>query len=100
MVYYSRSKKDSRAIKVMMIPINTPYFKSFMINANNNGWQEAPDKLIWAIEPGFNTLQTRTVDQFGWLGVISTVKLYYKPPWLFRREKRQEEGHGRFVKSV
>ncbi len=100
MIYYSQSKKDDRAIKVMMIPINTVNFKDFLINANNTGWQEAPDKLIWAIEPGLNTLQARTVDQFGWKGVISTVRLYYKPPWFFRHEKRQEEGHGRFVKSI
>ena len=100
MIYYTRSKKDSRAIKVMMLHLNTPDFKTFLINANDNGWQEAPDKLIWSIEPGLNTLQARTVDQFGWKGTISIIRLYYKPPWLFRSEKRQEEGHGRFVKSV
>ena len=99
MIQFSQSKKNDRAVKVLLAPVNA-HFKGFLINANGKGWQESADKLIWEIKPGFNTLQARALTQFGWKGHISTVKLYYKRPWLFRHEKRQGDGSGRYVKSV
>ena len=99
-LFWSRSKKDDRAIKVLLVPVNTQAFKAFQVNVNNAGWQESPDKLIWTIKPGFNTLDARVLTRFGWPGTVSTIKLYYTRPWLFGREKRQEEVHGRYVKSI
>jgi len=99
-IQYSQSKKDARAIKVMLMPVNAQALSTFLINANDNGWQEAPDKLIWGITPGFNTLQVRALTQFGWKGPISSITLFYKAPWLFGHEKRQKESRDRFVKSV
>jgi len=99
-ILYSQSKKDDRAIKVLLAPVNTQAFKTFLVKANNGGWQESHNKLIWTIKPGFNTFQARVLTQFGWTGTTSVIKLYYKRPWLFRREKRQEEAHGSFVNSI
>lgn len=53
----------------------TPNFKEYRVRMDGGEWRSSPDSLLWALRPGSNRLEARTVNQFGVEGPVSTVEL-------------------------
>jgi len=86
-IYYLKSLTDSQSVKVVLLTDDAPTFKTFLISINDAPWQEAKNKLLWELDPGFNKLSARILTKFGWQGRVSSITLFYKAPWLFNSSK-------------
>jgi len=70
---------DKGIVKILLSAISSPTFKTFIINANNSGWQEHKEKQILYLKPGFNKFSARILTKFGWPGTESYIRYFYKP---------------------
>jgi len=98
-IYAVRSKKENRAMKVILMPDDSPTFRTFVVNVDNTGWREVSAKLVWNLKPGINRLSARILTRFGWLGHESHLTLFYKPPWPYNPDDFRESS-GDFVESI
>ncbi len=53
----------------------TPNFERFEVQMDGGGWRACGASFVWQVHPGRNRLETRTVNQFGVAGPISTAEL-------------------------
>jgi hypothetical protein len=65
---------DGGKIKVSLRTM-TPNFKEFRVRLDGGEWKPAADGLAWNLRAGANKLETRTVNQFGVEGPVSTVEV-------------------------
>lgn len=70
---------DKGMVKVLLSAISSPTYKTFIVNANNGGWQEHKEKQILYLNPGFNKFAVRILTKFGWSGNESYIRYFYKP---------------------
>jgi hypothetical protein len=69
----SLSVEDGK-IKVALRTM-TPNFKEYRVRIDGGAWKPCGDQFSWALRPGSNRLEARTVNQFGVEGPVSTVVL-------------------------
>ncbi|MHB9027986.1 MAG: hypothetical protein ACYC9O_04410 [Candidatus Latescibacterota bacterium] len=55
----------------------TPNFCHFEANQNGSGWKEVPDRWVWLLGSGRNTLQVRAVNKLGNAGKPSVLAVNY-----------------------
>ena len=58
------------AIKTM-----TPNLKEFRVRIDGGEWKASADSFAWALHPGSNKLESKTVNQFGVEGPVSLVEV-------------------------
>jgi hypothetical protein len=56
----------------------TPNFKRFEARVDGSEWKPAAESFVWPVHSGANQLETRTVNQFGVTGPISTAEVEVK----------------------
>jgi hypothetical protein len=56
----------------------TPNFKRYEVRIDGGGWKPSGEQVNWALRPGSNRLEARTVNQFGVTGPISTAEIEVK----------------------
>jgi hypothetical protein len=53
----------------------TPNFKEFRVRIDGGEWKTSPDAFAWALHPGSNRLESKSVNQFGVEGPVSLVEV-------------------------
>ena len=54
-----------------------PFFKSYQVKVDGAEVKDATSPLTWKLKPGDNTLQVAPVDEFGKVGLASSVTVNY-----------------------
>ncbi len=57
----------------------TPNFARFLVRIDDGEWLEKPAAFPWCLHSGANSLEARSVNKFGWEGIVSSVKVEYTP---------------------
>jgi hypothetical protein len=57
----------------------TPNFLRYEIQLDHGVWTTSPPNFVWPLDPGFNRLAARTVNQFGVAGPISIAEIEVNP---------------------
>ncbi len=59
---------------------STPGFSGYEVNIDNEGWKEVSSPMEWPLQPGENTIEARSVNEFGRTGPETrTVMKLQKP---------------------
>jgi hypothetical protein len=53
----------------------TPNFREFQVRIDDAGWEPSPPRRRWALHPGRNRLEARSVNRFGVEGPVSTAQI-------------------------
>jgi hypothetical protein len=67
------AERDSLRVAVKTL---TPNFKAFMSRVDGRAWKPVADSFDWTPHDGSNTLEVKSVNQFGVDGPVSTVELH------------------------
>jgi hypothetical protein len=70
-------RTEKEKIHVMLQTL-TPNFKRYEVQINGGGWKSSDEQFNWALRPGSNRLEARTVNQFGVTGPLSTAEIEVK----------------------
>jgi len=53
----------------------TPYFESFLVKLDRQGWKASSPAFTWALHPGRNRLEMRVRNNAGVLGPLSFLEV-------------------------
>jgi hypothetical protein len=56
----------------------TPNLKRYEVRTDGGEWKASDDDFVWALRPGSNRLEARTVNQFGVVGPLSIAEVEVK----------------------
>jgi len=65
---------DGGAVKVALRTL-TPNFKEYRVQIDGGGWKPSEAAFAWALRPGSNRLEAKTVNRFGVEGPVSVVEI-------------------------
>ncbi len=85
---WAESPKEEGVVKLLLAAENSPSFKTFLVSTDGGAWAPFPEKVGVSLRPGVNEISARILTRDGWLGHPSSLKIFYKPPWIFTRPKR------------
>lgn len=75
--------KKKGQLKLKFMSVNSSSFKNFMImRDDSNIWRDSDSGISWVLKPGLNRLSCRIKTTFGRAGPISSITVFYKPPWI------------------
>lgn len=74
--------KKKGQIKLKFMSVNSSSFKNFMVMRDDSFvWRDADSSILWVLKPGLNRISVRIKTTFGRLGPVSSILVFYKPPW-------------------
>ena len=59
----------------IMMGTVTPYFESFLVKLDRQGWKASPRDFTWTLHPGRNRLEMRVRNNAGVLGPVSFLEV-------------------------
>lgn len=82
LIFRARRNPDKGNMKLVLLAEGSPTFDKYQIKINDADWQTIGTReVLWMLRPGMNTLSARIQTQFGWLGPVSSMTVFYKPAW-------------------
>jgi hypothetical protein len=70
---HARAWEDPTDTLEVTLTNSAPWFDHYEMRMDGRDWKSAPDSLSWALHPGDNSLEVRTIDRMNNAGVVSRV---------------------------
>jgi hypothetical protein len=77
-VRYAAALGQTPGEVVMQMGTQTPFFQTFLANADGGGWKQAGATFAWNLKAGKNRLEMRVRNSSGVEGPVSFLELEYK----------------------
>jgi transglutaminase-like putative cysteine protease len=74
-VCFAATVTDRPGALAIMMGTFTPYFQSFLVKLDQQGWKESSRAFTWALHPGRNRLEMRVRNNAGVLGPVSYLEV-------------------------
>jgi hypothetical protein len=74
-VCFDATVKDQPGVIAVQMGTFTPFFNTYLINVNREGWKESDRTFEWNLRSGRNRLEMRVRNTSGILGPISSLEL-------------------------
>jgi len=76
-IYLRCSDRRPSASLTVELENNMPNFRAYQVRIDGRGWRRRPRQFRWRLRPGTNSIEARSVNQFGVGGPSSRIRVRY-----------------------
>jgi len=74
-VRYTLMREETTGKIEVYLETDTPNFAGYLVSIDRGAWEQRPDRFVWPLHEGTNSLQVRTRNTAGVEGVVSSVTI-------------------------
>ena len=74
-VRYTLMRGEAPGEIEVCLETDTPNFAGYLVSIDCSAWEERPDRFVWRLHEGMNSLQARTRNTAGVEGIVSSVTI-------------------------